>query len=284
MTQQKLSTLQETLEQLQARKKEAEATTHPSANVDDSTTDNVTGATGSEKSQMIAEQQPTGVENAEAPVEEPSAGSLGVEATSSEEAPAGSIDTSGVSEAANTGTTHPSAKAASDLLSELEALPVEEDETSKEASDKNDTAEDGATAKTAAEELQEYTEKVAAAHPEEVEAGYKFAAAVLQDIAKLAMDPAAAAMMGGEGAPAPAAAPGLEELDASLVGAEDPVAALQAALAEAGITPEELAAALAGEEAGVPAAPVEDPAAPKVAAEQVSKTAGILKKIVGKSE
>jgi hypothetical protein len=231
--------------------------------VDNNTTTNsLEGARSAENTSDNKQEQPTGVEGAgSTEVKEP-AGSMGVEAKEPEDgADMDTGDTSGVSEMAEQDTEHAS-KSAADLATSLiadidEAIKTAaevEIEIEKEGEEDETEEEDGE--KEAGEKLSEeaaYVEKLAKDHGTDVEAGYKVAAHVhdllvkaaeeLEKTEKKAMGDAELAAAGG--APVDPMAGGAAE------GGEDAeLDAVAAALAEANVSPDELAAALEGEMAG----------------------------------
>ena len=247
-------------------------TSHPSAQVDNGTSQGgLEGARSAENAADNKSQQPLGVEVNDSPEVRPSpGGSMGVEDKEPEESGAMEGDTAGVSEMANQDTEHPSKSAASvkeaaaKLADKLEALltPKEasagkkaegveieiesgEDEEDEEDEEEGDEEEDD-DAKTAA-----YIDSIVEKHANHFESGYKFAyhvmnlaqAAANEKQAEGGVDPMA--MAGGD----PMADAGAEDPMAGMggEGGEEELAAIAQALEEAGVTPEDLAAALSQE-------------------------------------
>lgn len=281
-------------------------TSHPSAKVDNGTqTSNLEGARSAENTSDTKAQNALNPDSAGSPEVKAPAGSLGVDAKASDEAPADKPDTSGKSEMGAKDTTHPSKSAAAlkllddaIKLAEEGKLPAEIEKAAAELEKQAGETEKSAVEKQAAEFAQ-YCDSLVKQHPEDFQAGYKFAADVLGLMleAKTAaegmpMEAAGAAPLAGaetpaeESAEAAMAAPGAE------LGEEDQLAALEQALAEAGVTPEELAAAIQAEseggaagaapgaEAAAPAETVPAEAAAKVAAEKAAKIAALKDALV----
>jgi hypothetical protein len=233
-------------------------TAHPTSSADNSTTtSNLEGARSKENTTDSKSQNPVNPDTAgAAKVKEP-AGSMGVDAKGPDEAPADKPDTSGKSEMGAKDTTHPS-KAAEALklldskIKEAQAKPEEkkaEEKPAEKTAEQKEALEKEAFAK--------HCEELITKHPEDFQAGAKFAADVLsmlaaqaekdaamgQDPAAAMGDPAAAA--GGDPAAAmggdPAAAMGG---DPAAGGDDAAIEQLAQQLDAAGVQPEELAAAL----------------------------------------
>jgi len=229
----------------------AQDTSHPSASVENNTTGaGLEGARSAESSSDVKKEQPVGIANAGSPEVKDPAGSMGVESKEPEDgADLDKGNESGVSEMANTDTDHAS-KSASDqakaLVSDLNKLiksAKDEDEYEYEYEEK--------TAEAAA-----YVEKLASSHSDEVEAGYKTAANVLDLLYKAALEVepemggAEAQMPPGMGmGPGPGAG-GMPPSEGEPMGPEGEIEELAEALAEAGVSPEDLAAMLEDQEGG----------------------------------
>ncbi len=187
-------------------------TSHPSGGASDNTQPTTTGELFKEKATDIKTNLPLSVDGSpDNTAAGPTVGSLGVSATGADQKGELTPDTStgGVSEMANMDTTHPSAKAAA-LLADIDA-------SIKEASE----------GEADEEKLAAYCEKLASEHQEAFVAGFKFAQDHLTQLREAAMQIKQAEEAGGE---------------------EAEIAALEQALADAGVSPEELAQAIAEEE------------------------------------
>lgn len=276
-------------------------TSHPSAKADNGTqTSNIEGARSAENTSDSKSQNALNPDTAGSPSVKAPAGSLGVDAKASDEAPADKPDTSGKSEMGAKDTTHPIKSAAAlkildeaIKLAEAGKLPAEIEKAAAELEKQAGETEKSASEKQAAEFAQ-YCDTLVKQHPEDFEAGYKFAADVLGLMLEaktaaegLPPEAAGAAPLAGAETPAEEAAEAGAPAGAEGLGEEDQLAALEQALAEAGVTPEELAAAIqaegeggaagAGDAGAAGAAPAPESlpaeAAAKVAAEKAAKIA-----------
>lgn len=265
----KNSNLDGILAELTRRKTAAEQgdkdTSHPSAKAPNSTQDASTGARAAESSADLKEQQPLGVENAGEPTDrENPSGSMGVDDKKSDEGAAMDTgDTSGVSEMANKDTTHPiknasaleKAAAALDLLTKAIEQAGTPDKTAADKAAADKAAADKAAAdKTAAEKLAAYVKDLEQNEGEAVKAGEKFAEHVLTKLASLAQgqEKQAAELFERKAVLKHILKTAAGE-DLAAMGGEEGIDQAAGQMAEQGVSPEELTAALQ-QEAGGPEA------------------------------
>jgi hypothetical protein len=265
-------------------------TSHPIGKAEDGTSAASTGARASENTSDSKAQNPLNPDSAGGPkATAPVAGSQGVDAKDATQAAADKPDTSGKSEMGSKDTAHPT-KSAAELLSErikaakegtpevAAAADAKKDEKTvtadantqkapepKAVDQKGHTDEKVAADKEAAEKFAGYCKELIEKHPDDFQAGVKFAQEVLEIVAAAAqqgasdgktagMDPAMAggAMPpGAEGGMPPEGAPPMEGAAEGAEGAMpegaeggDQLDQLAAELEAAGVTPEELMQAL----------------------------------------
>lgn len=217
-------------------------TSHPIGSLDNNTSTARTGDRAAEHTEDIKAQNPQAVEAAKADRGgNQEAGSIGVDAKDATQPPADKPDTSGVSEMAEQGTTHPSKSAREILRSRLKVAKM---------ASEGRVVEDEAA-------FRQYCEELVKNYPDDFAAGCKFAADVLQTL-----DQAAAAQQAAE---KQAAEQLLSEAALAEAAARDPMLKLAAELDAAGVTPEELSAALADEGASDAAGGDVDPEAAQLA-------------------
>lgn len=277
-------------------------TSHPIGKAEDGTSAASTGARASENTSDSKAQNPLNPDSAGAPkATAPVAGSVGVDAKDATQGAADKPDTSGKSEMGSKDTAHPT-KSASELLGERikaakeakEGTPAvaaaadakkddktvaadantqkapdtkvvdQKGHTDEKVSAEKAAADKVAAEKESAEKLAAYCKDLIEKHPDDFQAGVKFAQEVLEIVAAAAaqgaadgktaaMDPAmAGAAAGGApaGLPPEAGAAGGLPPEAGAAGAAgaagggDPLDQLAADLEAAGVTPEELMQAL----------------------------------------
>lgn len=268
-------------------------TSHPIGKAEDGTSAASTGARSSENTSDSKAQNALNPDSAGAPkATAPVAGSQGVEAKDATQAAADKPDTSGKSEMGSKDTAHPTKSASETFAERIKAAKEGTPEVAKASEEKKDdkvvagdantqkapetkavdqkghtdekvAAEKAAAEKEAAEKFAAYCKELIEKHPDDFQAGVKFASEVLELVAAAAakgtadgktaaMDPA---MAGGAAGGAPAAQPA--PVEGAAEGAEgampegaeggdqlDQLDQLAAELEAAGVTPEELAAAL----------------------------------------
>ena len=240
------------LAELTRRKSEKQAgeqgdrdTTHPIADAPNSTQDASTGASASEDSSDVKDQQPIGVENTGGPVTEANpSGSMGVEDKKPDEgADLDNGDTKGTSEMANTGTTHPSADGTKRGSAD-EALAILDAAIKK--------AEAQPEEKTAEEKLAAYAKELETEHADAVADGEKFAEHVLNVLQSKqnGAEKTAAQVIENKGAIKQLLKLAASKEDVEKLGDEG-FDKLAMAMAEQGVAPEELEAALAAEAGAV---------------------------------
>jgi len=298
-------------------------TAHPSKAVDNGTTaSNLEGARAAENSTDLKKQQPVGTETAGAPATTQAAGSQGVAAKGPDQKPENKPDTSGVSEMANKDTSHPSAKSAAERAIELLTLAIKQANPNgpaapkaeeKQANDKAE-AEKVAAEKVAADkvaaEFKTFCGKVVQDFPQEFSEGFKFAAEVMDLIKqaqaevnrdkiaavlkKAGIDPAMLAGAAPAGAPAPMGDPAAamdpaaggvpEGGGAPEGGGDDIVNAIAQALAEQGVSAEDLAQGLSSGEGVGGSGPEEELAALQAALQAEGTTPEQLAEMVAAQE
>lgn len=245
------------LAELTRRKAEKQAgeqgdkdTTHPIADAPNSTQDASTGSSASEDSSDVKDQQPVGVENTGGPSEEANpSGSMGVEDKKPNEgADLDNGDTKGTSEMANKDTTHPSADGTKRGEDQYEEAMGILDEAIKKASAEK-TAEEAQ-----AEKLAAYAKELETDHADAVADGEKFAEHVLQTMQAEGeeMEKQAAARLYNAGSIRTLLKLAASAEDLAAMGGEPGLDQAAMELADQGVDPAELEAALAAEAGGMP--------------------------------